>query len=133
MRSLALIFALLAAGWLPAQEQKAPITSIPALEISGEIVRVGLSRAEGTPSLDIKTLAGKTWKVRLGSMRYLMEQNFNPRAGQQAVAKGYKLGEDELIAQTVTLPETKKTIRLRDENGYPLWRGRMGPRRGRGN
>jgi hypothetical protein len=129
MRSLAPIFALLAAGLLPAQEQKAPIASNPALEISGEITRVGLSRGEGTPSLDVKTTAGKTWKVRLGSMRYLMEQNFNPRAGQQAAVKGYKIADDELVAETVTLPETKKTIRLRDENGYPLWRGRMGPRR----
>jgi hypothetical protein len=131
MRSLALISVLLAAGFLTAQEQKAPIASNPALEISGEITRVGLSPGEGMPSIDVKTPEGKTWKIRLGAMRYLVEQDFNPRAGQQAVVKGYKVADGEVVAATVTLPEAKKTIRLRDQNGYPLWRGRMGPPRGR--
>jgi hypothetical protein len=31
-----------------------------------------------------------------------------------------------LMAVTVTLPAGNKTIRVRDENGCPLWRG--GPR-----
>jgi hypothetical protein len=61
-------------------------------------------------------------------MRYLMEQNFNPKAGQQAIVKGFQI-DDDLIATSVTLPETKQTIRLRDENGMPLWRGGPGRRR----
>lgn len=113
-----LALALLACT-LPAQ---GPNTANPVLEIKGRIVKVGIAPGQGMPSLEVKADSGKTWKVRLGSMRYLMEQNFNPKAGQEVIVKGFQL-DDDLIASSVTLTETKQTIRLRDENGMPLWRG----------
>ena len=59
-------------------------------------------------------------------MRYLMENNFNPKAGSTAVVKGFVVG-DSIIAQSVSIPHEKVSITLRDENGVPLWRmGRFG-------
>jgi hypothetical protein len=63
-------------------------------------------------------------------MRYLVEQNFNPKAGQGVSVKGYKQADQEVTASSVTLTESKQTIRLRDESGRPVWRG--GFRGGRG-
>ncbi|MGC8794993.1 MAG: hypothetical protein ACP5U2_16550, partial [Bryobacteraceae bacterium] len=64
---------------------------------------------------------------------YLIENDFNPRAGQQVIVRGFRISDQgrELVAAAVTLVEQKRTLRLRDEVGRPLWRG--GPaRRGRG-
>jgi hypothetical protein len=98
-----------------------------SIEIKGQIAKVGIARGQGMPSLDVKADSGKTWKVWLGSMRFLMEQNFSPKAGQDVRVKGFPAtAADEMTAQTVTLTETKQTIRLRDEQGFPLWRGPMG-------
>ena len=44
-------------------------------------------------------------------------------------AKGYKMG-DSVVAIRVELPTTKKVLKLRDDNGWPLWMG--GPRQGGG-
>ncbi len=79
------------------------------------------------PFVEVKE-GEKTTRVYLGSMRYLMTEGFNPKADEEIVVKGYKTG-DAVVAVTVTLPGRNKTIRLRGDDGRPLWRG--GPR-GRG-
>ena len=117
--ALLLVTALAAAGQPPAFAGK------PVVEITGRISKVGLAHGQGMPSLEVKTAEGKVWKVWLGSMRYLVEQNFNPKAGQEASARGFESAENELTAISVTLTEAKQTIRLRDEQGRPLWRGRF--------
>ena len=114
---------LLAAA-LGAAGQPAALAGKPVIEVAGRIGKVGIAYGQGTPSLELKTADGKLWKVWLGSMRYLVEQNFNPKAGQQASARGFETAEGELVAISVTLTEGKQTIRLRDEQGRPLWRGR---------
>jgi hypothetical protein len=97
------------------------------VEMKGRIEKVGIARGQGMPSLEVKADSGKTWKVWLGSMRYLMEQNFSPKAGQDVTVKGFPAASAfEMTAHTVTLTETKQTIRLRDDQGLPLWRGQMG-------
>jgi hypothetical protein len=97
------------------------------VEIKGRIEKVGIAPGQGMPSFEVKANSGKTWKVWLGSMRYLMEQNFSPKAGQDVAVKGFQAeAANEVIAQTVTLADTKQTIRLRDTQGLPLWRGPMG-------
>jgi hypothetical protein len=102
-------------------------TENPTAEVAGRIAKVGIVRGQGMPSLEVKAPDGQIWRVWLGSMRYLVEQGFNPRAGQQVTAKGLKKpGAEELTAYVVSLPEMRQTIRLRDESGRPLWRG--GPR-----
>ena len=77
------------------------------------------------PSLELKTEHG-TRRVMLGPMRYLLEQNFNPKAGSEGVVKGFDL-ETVVIAQSVEIPKDKVRIQLRDEDGRPMWgMGRMG-------
>lgn len=108
----------------------APIASSPVVEIRGTIADVQIAPGQGMPYLGVKHGNDST-KVYLGAMHYLISENFSPKAGQQVVVKGYK-SNDSLIAIQVSLPAEQKTIKLRDEKGWPLWRG--GPMRGaRGN
>ena len=106
--------------------QQAPIAGNPKVELRGRIERIQLQRGQGMPDLEVRA-GEKTVNVLLGSMRYLMEQNFNPKAGDEVSVTGYKLN-DRIVAVTVTLPSTGKVLKLRDENGWPVWmRGRRGP------
>lgn len=122
MRPL-LAIALMIAGLPGAQPNTGPV-----VEIKGVIKQVNIGRGQGMPNLDVQHAGGVT-KVQLGSMRYLIAENFNPKAGQQVVVKGFK-STDVVLAIEVTLPAEKKALKLRDEQGRPLWRG--GPRRGNG-
>ncbi len=102
----------------------APIAKSPVVELSGTIEKVQIAPGQGMPYLEVKTAKGTT-RVYLGSMRYLMEENFNPKSGQEVAVKGYQVN-DAVVASQVSLPAEKKTLKLRDSNGWPLWRG--GPR-----
>lgn len=53
-------------------------------------------------------------------MRYLINQGSSLNAGDEVKVKAYQTHAD-LFAISVTVGD--KTIRLRDENGFPLWRG----------
>ena len=109
----------LAAG--PRPVDRAPIASHPVVEIKGKIARVQAAPGQGMPALEVEQ-NGRTVRVLLGSLRYLMEQDFNPKAGSQVEVKGYRTAE-EIVAITVTLPGEGKTVRLRDEGGWPVWAG----------
>lgn len=98
-----------------------PIASSPVVTVEGTIQKVQLAQGQGMPYLEVES-GGAVTKVYLGSIRYLMEQNFNPKAGTQVTVKGYKTNPD-VIAIEVTIPSEKKTLKLRDEKGWPLWRG----------
>lgn len=116
------ILALIAAMAVMAQS-KAPIAANPVVDVQGQITKVSLTPGHGTPFIEVKT-SGETVKVWLGSMRYLMERNFSPKAGQDVAVKGYRpVGSQEITASTITLTESKQTLELRDAAGYPLWRG----------
>ncbi len=107
---------------------QAPIAQNAKVEIKGKIERIRISRGQGMPSLEVKT-GDKTVSVLLGSMRYLLEQDFNPKAGEEVAVTGYKAG-DGVVAITVTLPATGKVLKLRDDAGRPVWMGgRRGPPR----
>jgi len=117
---------------------RAPIATRPPIEIRGRILKVATELGQGMPALEVE-VGGQSWKVWLGSMRYLVENNFNPKAGQRVTVKGFRPASEnnELWAMTVTLEDTRQTIRLRDEAGWPAWRrggGHSGGpgRRGRG-
>jgi hypothetical protein len=114
--------ALTAALLLGADQPKAPVAANPVVSISGKITRVDASLpGEGMPRL-VVDVDGTSTSVILGSMRYLMEQDFKPKAGAQVQMKGYKLPAS-VITIEVRLPDANVTLRLRDENGWPLWRG----------
>ncbi len=115
------ISALLAMSLLAQTGDKAPIASNPIVDVTGVIAEVHISPGQGMPYLMVKQGNGQL-RLYLGSMRYLIGENFNPKSGQQVVAKGYKVN-DYVIGIQVTLPSEKKTLKLRDEKGWPLWRG----------
>lgn len=103
---------------------RAPIAGAPIVELKGKVARVQMVPGEGMPFVEIKT-GDKVAKVQLGSMRYLMAQGLNPKVDEEIVAKAYKL-ESGFVAITISLPAQNKTVRLRDDKGWPVWRG--GPR-----
>lgn len=109
-------------------EPRPPIAENPVVEVRGTITRVQLAMGQGMPFLEVNTTKGVV-KLYLGSMRYLVQENFTPRAGDLLEAKGYNMG-DSVVAIRVELPTTKKVLRLRDDNGWPLWMG--GRRQGAG-
>ena len=110
----------------PPSASRAPIASNPVVDLSGIVGQVQISPGQGTPYLEVKH-GSETARVYLGPMHYLIAENFSPKAGQEVAVKGYKQA-DSIIAIQVTLPQEKKTLKLRDANGWPLWRG--GPGRG---
>lgn len=55
------------------------------------------------------SLRPATTKVISGSVRYLMERDFNPKAN------------DEVVVIGVTLPAHGKVLKLRDGDGRPVW------------
>ena len=105
----------------PAAAKCAPMADKPRVEVKGRIVRVRAAPGQGMPSLEVEQ-NGSLVKVLLGPLRYLMEQNFNPKTGMMAEVKGYRMA-DAIVAITITLPGVHKTIRLRDEAGWPVWVG----------
>ncbi|MBM3745864.1 MAG: hypothetical protein FJW34_08705 [Acidobacteria bacterium] len=124
MRIVLLATAALLVPWAFSAVAQNPKAADPITEVSGRITKVELVRGQGMPSLEVKAADGRTWRIWLGSMRYLVERGFNPKAGQQVTSRGYeKPGVEELMAYEVSLPETRQTLRLRDESGKPLWRG----------
>jgi hypothetical protein len=110
-------------AWSTAQPARPPIASNPVVTIEGKVLKVHIAPGQGMPFLELQA-ADQITKVYLGAMRYLMEQNFNPKAGAQITVNGYKT-DSGVVAITVTIPAERRTLKLRDANGFPLWRGGM--------
>jgi hypothetical protein len=104
-----------------AQAQEHPLATARKVTVRGRIERVQLAMGEGMPMLELTTSDGKRRRIMLGSMRYLMEKNFNPKAGQEAIVTGFEQPEF-VVAQTVEIPAAKLVLALRKADGTPLWR-----------
>jgi hypothetical protein len=103
--------------------QRAPVTSNPEIDLAAVIQEIRIAPGEGMPYLVIDARPTLV-RVYLGPIRYLIEHNFNPKAGQRVRVHGYKVGGD-VMAAAVTTDDVGTTLRLRDENGWPMWRGGM--------
>jgi hypothetical protein len=110
-------------GFSSAQPVRPPIASNPVVSMEGKVLKVQIAQGQGMPYLELQS-GGHTTKVYLGPMRYLMEQNFNPKSGTQISVTGYQMNPG-VIAISVTIPSERRTLKLRDANGFPLWRGGM--------
>jgi hypothetical protein len=95
------------------------------VELKGQITNIRLA-AGSVPSVTIAAAQGAV-EVHLGSMAYLVTNGFNPKLGEQAVIKALHTANG-YVAVVITLPAQKVTLRLRDDEGRPIWRGgRRGP------
>ena len=125
--AIALIAVLALAQMPPA---RAPITSNPIVDVQGKITAVKFGPGMGMPALDVDIARAKPVTVWLGSMRYLFQQNFNPKVGDSIEVKGYSVRtlnqEEEIVATQVKLPGMTQPLKLRDDNGYPVWQGGPG-------
>lgn len=123
--------AILAAGAALGQPSgEAPIARNPKVELKGRIQKIQVAQGRGMPYMEVKT-ADRTATVILGSVRYLMEQDFNPKAGDEVAVAGYEVN-DQVFAISVTLISTGKVLKLRDADGRPVWmRSRRGGPPGR--
>jgi hypothetical protein len=99
--------------------QDCVVRGSPVVEIEGTIERLSLAPGAGMPFLELRTRSG-VLRVVLGSMRYLMERNFNPKAGSVALVKGFRVN-DLVFARVVEIPAENVKIELRDSDGVPLW------------
>ena len=104
---------------------RAPIASNPVVDIKGKVTKVQIAPGQGMPFVEVEQ-GSQSSKVILGSMRYLMQQNFNPKAGETVSVKGYRAGAD-VYAIEVSV-SGGASLQLRDNAGWPVWqgRGRMG-------
>ena len=120
IRLAMLLLSMQAAGLAQMPSAMPPWSKNQKVEVKGTIQRVQVTPGQGMPYLELMK-DKRVQRVMLGSMRYLMEHNFNPKAGQVATVKGF-LVDESIIAQSVSIPAEKVTIQLRDDNGVPLWR-----------
>jgi hypothetical protein len=69
----------------------------------------------------------ETIAIHLGPGRYIENQNFTINQGDKVEIKGHRIsdnGKEVIIAAEVK--KGHEILRLRDENGLPFWRGKMG-------
>ncbi len=105
----------------------AALAGAERVEVKGVVERMAAAPGLGFPAMLVKTSHGSV-RVQLGSLRFLIEQDFNPQAGAEVVVQGFRWKQD-VVARSVELPAQKKTLALRTEDGTPLWRmGRYGNR-----
>lgn len=94
------------------------------VEISGEITAVNLTPG-GMPSVEVAS-GGSRKTIRLGSIRYLMANNFNPKAGQKVTVRALDLEGVGLAAVSIENRQSGQRLVLRDDDGRPRWqRGRV--------
>jgi hypothetical protein len=111
-------------------EASAPVAPHAAtgklVEFSGIIEQIHIVPGQGMPYLAVKRGADII-RVYLGPMPFLLAENFNPKAGHTVIVKGYQTA-DWLLAAQIQLVAEKRTVKFRDEHGWPLWRGGFGRR-----
>lgn len=114
---------------VPSAQLAPPAAGGKPIEIAGTVGQIHIVAGQGMPYFELK-LGTETTRVYLGPMPFLIAENFNPKAGQEVAVKGYKL-DDSILAVQITFVAEKRTVRFRDDQGWPVWRGGFGRGRGR--
>ena len=127
MRPLILLISVTTCGL---SQLAPPAATGKPVELSGTVGQIQIVAGQGMPYFELKH-GSETTKVYLGPMPFLIAENFNPKSGQEVVVKGYKI-ETWIVAREITFVDGKRTVRFRDDRGWPLWRGGFGRRMGRG-
>lgn len=103
----------------------------PKVSFTGVVDRVALDAGPSLCSLTVRE-KDQTHTVILGSVRYLLDQDFSPKAGDTIKVQGFRLEDDRVAARRVELPGQKKKLDFRDGEGRPLWSGGARNRNGLG-
>jgi hypothetical protein len=106
-----------------------PASAGKPVEMTGVVGQIHIVAGQGMPCFELKRGA-ETTRVYLGPMPFLIAENFNPKAGQEVAVTGYKV-QDGVLASQVTFVAEKRTVKFRDEKGWPVWRGGFGRGAGR--
>ena len=114
----------------PPAQLAPPAAAGKPIEIAGTVGQIHIVAGQGMPYFELKRGTEIT-RIYLGPMPFLIAENFNPKAGQEVAIKGYKL-EDSILAVQITFVAEKRTVRFRDDQGWPVWRGGFGRGRVRG-
>ncbi|MCX7823816.1 MAG: hypothetical protein N2260_10310 [Syntrophobacterales bacterium] len=77
------------------------------------------------PMAILRTPGGETYNLRLGPWWFWREMGYTLNIGEKVEVDGFKSAD--FIAPSVIRGQGKE-IKLRDNNGYPLWGGGGGPR-----
>jgi hypothetical protein len=91
-----------------------------------KLEEINMGRRMAMTEVLLKTDQGSL-RVHLGPNWYLSDQKFSLKAGDTLEATGSKVtlaGQPMLIAREVKVQG--KTLKLRDDQGVPAWRGRGG-------
>lgn len=100
--------------------------------ITGEIVsitQVAHGQGQGGMHISVKT-DKETITVHLGPIRYLEDQGLNLAAKDKVEIKGSRVTlNNRAVILAAEVKKADKTIKLRNANGLPLWRG-SGRRKG---
>ncbi len=123
--SMTTVIALAAMAAFPAPGDEVTKKAAPLEKtmLQGQITTVRMEPGGGPPVLALQDKSGTQWTVLLGAIPYLIREDFKPKTGQKVEVVGIYRTGNHVVAQKITLPETGKTIVLRDEQGYPVWRG----------
>lgn len=117
----AVFLAMMATAVFVAEDAAKPAT-LEKTMLQGQITTVRMEPGGGPPILALQDKAGTQWTVLLGAIHFLIREDFKPKTGQKVEVVGIYRTGNHVVAQKITLPETGKTIVLRDEQGYPVWR-----------
>ncbi len=130
---LALVSLFVVVGFTQARGQFPRMYDTKTVEtVVGEIVsitQVSRGQGQGGMHFDLKT-DKETIAVHLGPTWYLNEQGLKLEAKDKVEVKGSRVTlNNKAVILAAEVKMTDKIIKLRDENGLPLWRG-SGRRRG---
>jgi len=94
------------------------------VEVNGVVLHVDLSPRGGGSSLRMET-GGETVTITLAPGWYIRQQGADIQVGDKLAVKGSKMktreGKVYLTAASIKNMRTGHVLKLRDDNGVPLW------------
>jgi hypothetical protein len=133
--ALAALVAAAPAAAQPCREEMPRYDTAAEITVTGTVEEIERPESpQGWQGLHLAIAAGDaTYEAHLGPAAYVEEQGFTFAVGDQVEIVGAEAvccGEDALLVRELTRDGT--TLRLRDEDGRPLWAGQgQGQRRRR--
>ena len=115
---IAAILTICGGGFGQSPESAPPAVKRQIVDLKGKITRVELTPGRDLPFMEVKADSGNVVRVQLASLRYLMEQDFNPKVSQLVTVRGF-MEAGQFVAISVSLPAQRKHYRLRDDAGRP--------------